>query len=61
MQNPGNLGSILRSAAAAGASDVYLSDGCADAWSPATLRAAMGAHFLMRIHEQSDLAKLAHV
>jgi TrmH family RNA methyltransferase len=59
IQDPGNLGSILRSAAAAGASDVYLSDGCADAWSPKTLRAAMGAHFLLCIHERSDLAKVA--
>ena len=59
IQDPGNLGSILRSAAAAGASDVYLSDGCADAWSPKTLRAAMGAHFLLRIHEQSNLPTVA--
>lgn len=59
IQDPGNLGSILRSAAAAGASDIYLSDGCADAWSPKTLRAAMGAHFLLRIHEQSSLADVA--
>lgn len=59
IQDPGNLGSILRSAAAAGASDVYLSAGCADAWSPKTLRAAMGAHFLLRIHEQSELAGVA--
>ena len=59
IQDPGNLGSILRSAAAAGASDVYLSIGCADAWSPKTLRAAMGAHFQLRIHEQSDLAEVA--
>ncbi len=59
IQDPGNLGSILRSAAAAGASDVYLSTGCADAWSPKTLRAAMGAHFQLRIHEQSDLAQVA--
>lgn len=59
IQDPGNLGSILRSAAAAGASDVYLSEGCADAWSPKTLRAAMGAHFLLRVHEQSDLANVA--
>lgn len=59
IQDPGNLGSILRSAAAAGASDVYLSDGCADAWSPKTLRAAMGAHFLLRIHERSDLVEVA--
>jgi len=59
IQDPGNLGSILRSAAAAGASDAYLSAGCADAWSPKTLRAAMGAHFQLRIHEQSDLAEVA--
>jgi TrmH family RNA methyltransferase len=59
MQDPGNLGSILRSAAAAGATDVYLSDGCTDAWSPKTLRAAMGAHFLLRIYERSDLATVA--
>lgn len=59
IQDPGNVGSILRSAAAAGANDVYLSDGCADAWSPKTLRAAMGAHFLLGINERSDLAKVA--
>ncbi|HET7062439.1 MAG TPA: RNA methyltransferase, partial [Nitrosospira sp.] len=59
MQNPGNLGSILRSAAAAGAGQVYLSVGCADVWSPGALRAAMGAHFLLRIYEQSDLANIA--
>ena len=59
IQDPGNLGSILRSAAAAGASDIYLSDGCADAWSPKTLRAAMGAHFLLRINERADLVAVA--
>lgn len=59
IQDPGNVGSILRSAAAAGATDIYLSDGCADAWSPKTLRAAMGAHFRLRIHEQSDLGDIA--
>lgn len=59
IQDPGNVGSILRSAVAAGASDIYLSEGCADAWSPKTLRAAMGAHFLVRIHEQADLTEVA--
>jgi TrmH family RNA methyltransferase len=59
IQDPGNLGSILRSAAAAGASDVYLSDDCTDAWSPKTLRAAMGAHFFLQIHERSSLAEVA--
>ena len=59
IQDPGNLGSILRSAAAAGADAAYLSAACADAWSPKTLRAAMGAHFQLRIHEQSDLVQVA--
>ncbi|SOD42165.1 TrmH family RNA methyltransferase [Nitrosovibrio sp. Nv4] len=59
IQDPGNVGSILRSAVAAGASDIYLSDGCADVWSPKTLRAAMGAHFSICIHEQSDLVEVA--
>lgn len=59
IQDPGNVGSILRSAAAAGASEFYLSEGCADAWAPKTLRAAMGAHFFVRIHERSDLVEVA--
>jgi len=59
IQDPGNLGSILRSAAAANVRDVYLSKQCTDAWSPKTLRAAMGAHFLLRIHENCDLLKIA--
>lgn len=55
IQDPGNLGTIFRSAAAAGISQVFLSPGCADAYSVKTLRAAMGAHFVLTIHEQSDL------
>jgi TrmH family RNA methyltransferase len=55
IQDPGNLGSILRSAAAAGCDAVFLSTGCADAWSPKVLRAAMGGHFVLNIHEVSDL------
>jgi TrmH family RNA methyltransferase len=55
IQDPGNLGSILRSAAAAGFRQILLSPGCAQAWSPKTLRAAMGAHFSLEIHEEADL------
>lgn len=58
IQDPGNLGSILRSAAAAGIADVYLSRGCAGGWSPKVLRAGMGAHFHLRIFEDCDLAAL---
>lgn len=55
IQDPGNLGSILRSAAASGIPLAYLSPQCADAWSPRVLRAAMGAHFCIAIHEHADL------
>jgi RNA methyltransferase, TrmH family len=59
VQDPGNLGSILRSTAAAGISEVYLSRGCADAWSPRVLRAGMGAHFLLKVFEAVDLGAFA--
>ncbi len=59
IQDPGNLGSILRSGAAAGCDAVFLSRGCADAWSPKVLRAAMGGHFFTRIYEAQDLSKVA--
>ncbi|GAB4128392.1 MAG: RNA methyltransferase [Sideroxydans sp.] len=59
IQDPGNLGSMLRSAAAAGCDAVFLSPGCADAWSPRVLRAGMGGHFLLDIHEQANLLQVA--
>lgn len=61
LQDPGNLGSILRSAAAAGCDTVFLSNACADVWSPKVLRAGMGGHFLLNIHEHADLFKIAAV
>jgi TrmH family RNA methyltransferase len=61
IQDPGNLGSMLRSAAAAGCDTVFLSAGCADAWSPKVLRAAMGGHFALCIYEQQDLTGVAQV
>lgn len=56
IQDPGNVGTLLRSAAAAGADEVLLSPQCAFAWSPKVLRAAMGAHFVTNIVERADLA-----
>jgi TrmH family RNA methyltransferase len=56
IQDPGNVGSILRSAAASGFRQVLLSIDCAQVWSPKTLRAAMGAHFQLDIHENCNLA-----
>jgi TrmH family RNA methyltransferase len=58
LQDPGNLGSILRSAAAAGIARVVCGPGTVFAWSPKVLRAGMGAHFSLQIHEHADLAAL---
>jgi len=59
IQDPGNLGSILRTAAAAGVRHVLLSKNSVQAWSPRVLRAGMGAHFMIEIHEQADLLAIA--
>jgi TrmH family RNA methyltransferase len=58
IQDPGNMGSILRSAAAAGIDDIFLSRKSIFAWSPKVLRAGMGAHFSLRIYEDVDLDAL---
>jgi TrmH family RNA methyltransferase len=58
VQDPGNVGSILRSAGAAGIRQVYCSAGTAFCWSPKVLRAAMGAHFVLEIFENVDLPAL---
>lgn len=55
VQDAGNVGSILRSAAAAGVRDVLLGHGCAGVWTPRVLRAAQGAHFSLNLREQVDL------
>jgi TrmH family RNA methyltransferase len=53
LRDPGNLGTVLRTATAAGVQAVLLAPGCADAWSPKVLRAGMGAHFHLPIHSLS--------
>ena len=55
VQDPGNVGTLLRTAAAAGITQAILSPGCASAWSPKVLRAGQGAHFVLAIHEDTDL------
>ncbi|KXB32652.1 rRNA methyltransferase [Dechloromonas denitrificans] len=56
VQDPGNVGTLLRTAAAAGIKQALLAPGCAAAWSPKVLRAGQGAHFALAIHEDVDLA-----
>jgi RNA methyltransferase, TrmH family len=53
VRDPGNLGTILRSAAAAGVQALLLTPGCVDAWSPKVVRSAMGAHFRLPILRMS--------
>jgi TrmH family RNA methyltransferase len=55
IQDPGNLGSMLRTAAASGVEVVYLSTSCTDAWSPKALRGGQGAQFVLPIVERADL------
>ncbi len=55
IQDAGNVGTILRSAAAAGIPQVVLGQACAGAWTPRVLRAGQGAHFSVKIREGIDL------
>lgn len=55
IQDPGNLGSLLRTAAAAGVDNVYLSAACADPWSPKCLRGGQGAQFVLPVQERQSL------
>jgi TrmH family RNA methyltransferase len=56
VQDAGNVGAILRTAAAAGVGDILLGSGCAGAWTPRVLRGGQGAHFSLAIREQVDPA-----
>ena len=49
IQDPGNLGTLFRTAAAANADAVLLMPGCADAFSPKVIRSGMGTHFRLPI------------
>jgi len=53
LRDPGNLGTILRTADAAGAQAVCLTSGTVDAYNPKVVRAAMGAHFHVPLLEMS--------
>ncbi|GAA5182819.1 RNA methyltransferase [Niveibacterium umoris] len=58
VQDAGNVGTMLRTAAAAGVRAAVLGPGCAQAWGPKVLRAGMGAHFHLHIHETENLVAL---
>ncbi len=58
VQDPGNAGSLLRTAAAAGVDQVLFAPGCVDPFNGKVLRAAMGAHFRVPIRALQDWAAL---
>jgi TrmH family RNA methyltransferase len=55
VQDAGNVGAIIRSAAAFGAGTLIADRQCADPWSPKVLRAGMGGHFAIGILQVDDL------
>jgi TrmH family RNA methyltransferase len=56
VQDAGNVGAIIRSAAAFGVGEIVLDRHCADPWSPKVLRAGQGGHFALGIRQVEDLA-----
>lgn len=60
VQDPGNLGTLIRCAAAFGAMAVILAKGCADATNPKAMRAAMGGLFAVTVLDRIDRRELAH-
>ncbi|HEX6280534.1 MAG TPA: RNA methyltransferase [Pyrinomonadaceae bacterium] len=57
VNNPSNLGALVRTAEAAGASGLITTNGSADAFSPKALRASMGSAFRLPIVERVDLSE----
>lgn len=56
IQDPGNLGTVLRTADAFGAKALLLSEGCVDPYSPKAVRAAMGSTYHIPVY-QGDIVK----
>ena len=59
MQDPGNVGTMIRTAAAFGFDGVLLAGACADPWGPKAVRASMGAVFRLTVWEETDTEKAA--
>jgi TrmH family RNA methyltransferase len=57
VQNPGNLGTIIRLADWFGVKDIICSKECADCYNPKVIQATMGAILRVRVHYVDDLAK----
>jgi TrmH family RNA methyltransferase len=59
LQDPGNLGTMMRSLLAAGGSALWMTPGTVDVYNPKVVRAAMGAHFRLPFFTETDLAGLS--
>ena len=57
IQDPGNLGTILRTADSIGLTQIIITKGTADAYNPKVVRSTMGAIFRIKIIESEDLTK----
>ncbi len=57
IQDPGNLGTIIRSCAASGVNAIFIDQKTTDAWSPKVLRAGMGSHFKIPIYTTQNLSE----
>ena len=56
VREPGNFGTILRTAWATGVKAVWTTAGSADPWSPKVIRSGMGAQFAVQVHQFPSLA-----
>ncbi|HEY9758135.1 MAG TPA: RNA methyltransferase [Oculatellaceae cyanobacterium] len=58
IQDPGNLGTMMRSALAFGASGMILTKGCVDCFNPKVVRGGMGASFALPIVRDADMTEI---
>lgn len=58
IQDPGNMGTMIRTSEACGVDEIFLSKGCADPYSPKVVRSTMGSIFRSTIHDNIDLKQL---
>ena len=56
ISDPGNMGTLIRSCAWFGIKNIALSRKCTDPYNPKSIRAAMGAHFVITLHTNIDLS-----
>lgn len=61
INDPGNLGTIIRTADAGGMDGVLLSPGCVDLYSPKTIRSSMGSFFHIPVYENIDIKRLTEL